>query len=181
MQVDLAKLGADGMIWEAVAEGSSLSSADLYRLRLMPEQAGCLYVFQMDARGALNVLFPALPGCKFGEGSNPVKGGADAMVPPGGKLRLDDQIGVEHLFVVFTTDRWRELEERLAASETAPPSTQPPIEQPLKLVLRGVAEVVPDRAELGKPDSEKAPPRFVAEQARALAVERWFFHVAAPR
>src|SRR5262249_23325999 len=103
---------------EPLAEGASLSSADLYRLPVRPAQAGPLYVFQVDTFGKLNVLFPKLPGSRFSTGENPVRATHLVNVPQSGKLRVDANLGVEHLFVVFSPVRWPNLEDLLALSET---------------------------------------------------------------
>src|SRR5262249_11300320 len=91
------------------------SDEDLYRLVIRPETAGYLYVFQLDSHGRLVWMFPRNPTWEYSSGANPILASGQTQIPPQEKdaLPLDDNVGLEHIFVVFSVTRWPQLEDAL--------------------------------------------------------------------
>ena len=101
---------------ENVADGATLSAADSYFLEIEPSSTGSIYVFQIDSEGKLAVLFPAQAGVFFSSGSNPVAAGKMLRVPAAEKgrgLRLDNTLGIEHVYIILNAEPWVELEAAL--------------------------------------------------------------------
>lgn len=163
--------------------GEALSSRNRYRVLMRPEETAYAYVFQIDTRGKLDVLFPRVPGAKFSQGENPIERGSWTSVPrtdaPG--YFLDEHLGVEHLYAVLASRPWSELERALerAAAQPAPRD----VRAAFGLRTRGVGGIgkapapplpgasldVTDRVEL-----------LMTGTHGVLAREIWFEHVAPP-
>jgi hypothetical protein len=169
--------------WRTLRDGEPLSSADDYKAMVRPEAPAFAYVFQVDSRGKLDVLFPRLPGAPYSTGENPLPPAAWTSVPTQAEaLHLDENLGVEHLYVVVATQRWPELEKSLGrALRVAMPKA---VDAPFGLRTRGVGGLTK-----GSPSAPTAAAsRKQAENVEllvsgakgALVVERWFRHVARP-
>jgi hypothetical protein len=149
---------------------------------MRPEDTAYAYVFQIDTRGALDVLFPHFPGAKFSQGENPVERGRWTRVPHdhAEAYYLDESLGVEHLYVVLSSRPWSELERALARAATQ--RTPRAVRHAFGLRTRGVGGIAKATA--------PAPPGAIPETERvellvtgangALVREMWFEHVAPP-
>src|SRR5262249_8851148 len=105
------RAGAPG--YKPLADGAPLAArVDRYWIGAQPLSEGYLYVFQVDARGKADWLYPA-NALEYSSGSNPVKRGQHIQIPPAEKnaFYLDTQTGAEHLYIVFSAIRWPALEE----------------------------------------------------------------------
>ncbi len=99
--------------WGILQDGNELSSADRYRIAVRSHEQCWVYVFQIDATGRLDWLFPR-NGSPYSFGANPVEPGAWVQIPArDDAFQLDDNLGIEHVFAVATCDRWDELEHAL--------------------------------------------------------------------
>jgi serine/threonine protein kinase len=129
-------------------DGNVLRSlVDRYVILAQPATRGHLYVFQVDAQGYLQWLFPTNSATNYSSGSNPVAAGELLRIPADESkaLFLDEQRGVEHIFAVFSAVPWPSLEAALTeAAKKSPPVTSPAgrIESPFSIKVRGAAGTV---------------------------------------
>jgi hypothetical protein len=168
-------------------DGDTLTSlVDDYRVVAKALTPGYLYLFQVDATGKIDWLFPRNAASPLSQGSKPLVAGQSIQVPAaesGKTLYLDTTVGVEHVYAVFSASRWPRLEEALARSR--PAVEEPPpreevsrgmVESPNALGLRGVGGARP----LTSPGNESGPlsvgTRFQGD-GYFLVLERWFRHV----
>ena len=92
------------------AATQGFESGDSFTLRVRPTDDAYLYLFVSDAHGGLTLVAPDLTE----DGSPPaVPGGADARLPAESSLRLDEEPGVERLYLLASTARLNEVEELL--------------------------------------------------------------------
>jgi hypothetical protein len=133
---------------------------DDYLLVARALSEGYLYVFQVDALGKKQWLFPKNENFQFSSGANPVKPSQSLQIPSAAKKAffLDDNTGIEHIYVVFSANRWPELEAALSRPlPSAPVGTAVAVvEVPNGLQSRGVGGTH-DNAAPAKMDSSPAP------------------------
>jgi|GEM_PF-3370431 len=168
------------------------SGADDYIVALHALTDGYLYVFQIDSTGNLAWLYPSNPASKFSSGSNPVSKGQLVQIPArerGRALFLDNNLGVEHIYAVFSAARWLEFELALGQAPAIADATRPkdPITLPFGLATRGVGGIraEPDPAPylpLEQPftaTGTKLPINTPVQAGRGpmIVLERWFKHV----
>jgi hypothetical protein len=165
----------EGQPWQVLKDGQDLSSADQYRVLLRPQAPAHIYLFQLDSRGKLDFIFPKNEANPHSMGSNPVAAGTWTSVPAEGQaFHLDDNVGIEHFFVVVTNKAWGPLEQALAEANSAEPAGSS--ENPLALRTRGSAT----KGETSLPEGfQGTPPQPLAGNQGVLTIERWFRHVAA--
>jgi len=140
--------------WLLLADGDAVSDLEDYRVVIWPQTQGFLYVFQVDARGQVDWLFPENPASEFSGGANPVEAGVILSVPESGMLYLDQSTGQEHVFAVLTATRWLELEAVLRSASDLPDPLGVSIDPVPDEVLRGVGgrrPVLIDAAPNGTP------------------------------
>jgi hypothetical protein len=187
MQVGVYARRASDKSYRPLIDGDELASqADRYWIGVRPLTDGYLYVIQVDTRGNADWLFPA-NGLSASSGNNPVKGEQSVQVPPGKSLYLDQNTGIERLYVVLSATRWPELEEALIAP--APPTTAVPptfADSGLPPVgrTRGVGGVASDdgaasfeRVTEGTREQLTLSAQTFRGNGPLLVVERWFRHV----
>jgi hypothetical protein len=98
-------------------EPVSLSSRDDYALSLRPSADGWLYVYQIDASRRVRQLFP---NAGFGTKSNPVNAYQDYLLPSSGAwYYLDETVGPETIYVVFSTTERADLDAASTGPEAA--------------------------------------------------------------
>jgi tRNA A-37 threonylcarbamoyl transferase component Bud32 len=179
----LAPSGRDhDSVWRALPNGAALTTGDRYRIEVRPGSAGHLYVFQVDSRGKLDLIFPRLPQAEFSSGENPVVAGRTITLPSGGRaFNLDNHVGVEQVYAVATPTRWPEIEAALMRAGRAAPRSRP-ITAPVMGRDRGigaVVEAVPNMPAnmVHRPSGDKVV-AMVTGTKGVLVLERWFNHVA---
>lgn len=165
--------------WRPLKDGEAISSTDNYRILLRPERPAYFYVFQVDSTGKLDWLFPR-NGSPYSYGTNPVVPGVWTQIPDGEQaLHVDENLGVEHIYVVATGSRWDALEAALERARKGGAGRKN-ISASFGLRTRGVGGARPITAAL--PAEFSASPdhaiQLVTGKAGALVVERWFRHVA---
>jgi len=169
--------------WARLNNGQELSSDDRYIIAFRPIQDCYLYVFQIDSTGKLDWLFPANPAGPHSSGRNPVPAGISTKVPAADKaFFLDENLGVEHLYLVATYRSWPALEEALTQAIQASPQGKPMLAH-LDIKPRGVAgtesvEIGP--ALPGLVDKNKNPHVLKSIQG-VLVADFWFKHVMAKK
>jgi hypothetical protein len=170
-------------------DGEALASrADDYRIIAQVLAPGYLYLFQVDAMGKVDWLFPRNESSAASSGSNPLAVGQSIRVPGSDSgesqsLYLDTTVGVEHVYAVFSATRWPRLEQALARSlpiaevTVGAVATRGVIDEPSALGLRGVGGVRTDAPAGGGLDPTPVGDRLQGE-SYFLVLERWFRHVA---
>jgi hypothetical protein len=105
-------------------DGDALTSnEDEYVVISRTSGPGYIYIFQVDTSGRIDWLYPANHRTKTSSGANPVDSGRIIQVPAAGmeSFYLDDTVGVEHIYGVFSVSRWTELEDgSMYLAQTAP-------------------------------------------------------------
>jgi hypothetical protein len=169
-------------------DGEALTSrSDDYRIIVKVLSPGYLYLFQVDAMGKVDWLFPRNATSPVSGGSNPLAAGQSICVPTpdsGTSMYLDTTVGIEHVYAVYSATQWPRLEGALGRS---PPveeqaasvavATRGLIDEPNELGLRGVGGVRKDAAAGAGADSPPVGDRFQGE-SYFVVLERWFRHVA---
>lgn len=91
------------------AATQGFESGDRFTLRVRPTADAYLYLFVSDSEGGYTLVAPDLEE----DGSLPgaVAGGADARLPAGTILRLDEEPGVERLYLLASTQPLDEVDD----------------------------------------------------------------------
>jgi len=168
--------------WRPLVEGETMSSVDKYRIVFQPEEAAFFYVFQVDNSGKLDWLFPRNNSSQYSMGANPAPADAWTQLPDGGQaFYLDENLGVEHIYIIATLSRWVDLETVLAKASKSSRSKSS-IQYAFNLQTRGVGGT--RLIDSPPPQSTQASPASVRQlikgKAGVLVVERWFKHVSVP-
>lgn len=156
-------------------DGDALTSdVDEYSIEAHPLSAGYLYIFQVDASGKAQWIFPQNDSFSLSSGSNPVQAGQILQAPPteAKAFYLDKIAGIEHIYVVFSAARWSQLEAALLQKPESLPSAGPgqaTVQQPNNLQTRGI--------EGERPSELPASNEPLAATGPFLVIERWFKHV----
>jgi serine/threonine protein kinase len=166
--------------WRPLVEGETMSSADKYRIVFQPEEAAYFYIFQIDNTGKLDWLFPRNSSSPYSMGANPVPAGVWTELPDGGTtFYLDENLGVEHIYIVATHSRWNDLEAALAKASKSR-AAKASIQYAFNLQTRGVGGTrLIDSPP--SPRTETSPTnvrQLIKGQAGVLVIERWFQHVS---
>jgi len=194
MQLDLLAKANGANQFHRMSDGESLASqVDDYVLVVRPLSDGYLYIFQVDANGQQQWLFPQNPTSSFSSGSNPVAAAQTIQLPAketGRVFYLDTNTGIEHIYAVFSASRWPELEAALAEPSPAPMLSQTTrlamrVEQPNQLGTRGVggtridpqASTALDHSQNGKTYHLTLSQQVLQASAPFMVIERWFRHV----
>lgn len=91
----------------AVTEG--FESGDRFTLRVRPTDDVYLYLFVSDTDGDFTLVAPDL--AEDGSLPGSVEGGEDARMPAATSLRLDEEAGVERLYLLASTEPLDEVDE----------------------------------------------------------------------
>jgi hypothetical protein len=115
-------LGQGATRWMPLGPETSLRSGEHFFVRAETFTPGFLYIFEVDSSGNLQWLFPANPTLTYSTGANPVPARVAVTIPPGENqaYALDDTVGEERLYAVFSATRWEQLETVLKAAGTSP-------------------------------------------------------------
>ncbi|MDA1277918.1 MAG: DUF4384 domain-containing protein [Verrucomicrobia bacterium] len=196
LQFEVLAKGREQSAFRPVADGDSLrSEIDDYVIVCRPLSDGYLYVFQVDAAGRKDWLFPQNQDSNFSSGTNPVRTGQVIQMPAtdGDQvLYLDRTTGVEHIYAVFSAAAWPELEQALKSSGT-PTGVEltriaARVEAPNGLRTRGVGGIRTNLASTGiSPSTNRVHQgqnhqlslggQVLEATGSFLALERWFKHV----
>jgi hypothetical protein len=168
--------------WRPLHNGAALTSGDRYRVEVRPGSAGHLYVFQVDSRGKLDVIFPRLAEAQFSTGHNPVVEGGTITLPDEERaFHLDDHLGVEQVYAVVTPERWQEIETALVRASRAAPRPRA-VTAPVIGRDRGIGAVVDVAPKAPAPSARRPSGEKVVAMLTGtkgvLVIERWFNHVA---
>ena len=83
--------------WEPASATRGFESGDRFKLRVRPTQDTWLYLFVSASGGDFTLIPPGAP--------SPVPGNDDVHLPAETVLRLDDEPGVERLYLLASTER----------------------------------------------------------------------------
>jgi hypothetical protein len=97
-----------------------LASGDRFRMRFTPKQDCFVYLVVQHDPGDFRLLYP---NSHADRGQNRLARKKEFIYPKRGWLRLDSTIGMERLYVIFSTVAITELEARYALAETAFPES----------------------------------------------------------
>jgi serine/threonine protein kinase len=174
IQVEARQKAESTVRWNRLENGSRLSSADRYRVVFRAPEETYVYVLQIDTRGHVDWAFPQNSVSRYSSGSNPIPPNTTVTVPggQGTTFFLDEKLGIEHVYVVVTSQRWQALEDKLAdmiGNRVAEGTTAMQVETPMGLSLRGIGGIALE-------DDTASP--SVTGLRGVLAEEVWFYHVA---
>jgi hypothetical protein len=167
----------DKAAWIPIQNGDTLTTNDRYKIILSSSSSAYIYVFQIDTLGKLDWLFPKNSN-KHSRGKNPIPEMAAIHLPNKGKVyELNDNLGVEHLYIIATKNRWIELEEKLSelGGKTISKSN---IKVAFQKGTRGVGGISNENENLSLVDMPKGSLMNILESKDGVAVlERWFNHL----
>jgi len=185
----ITKVGVNGNC-APIRDGDKVSKQDKYVLCAMPGTVGHLYIFQIDSWGKVDWVFPRNDACNLSSGANPVAAGGFIQTPENRKKAyvLDNHVGMEHVYFVFSSKPCRELEKVLTncAKEFDPAGHASAIEVGCVFGSKDIEiyrpTVFPDDARTACGDKPGEPRPKVAEAVAGgsfMVIERWFNHVDA--
>ena len=152
MSIDLNPQYLRNGVPEKMREGMTLTSRDKYRIQFKPHQDSFVYIYQVDASGHVDALFPDP---RWSQSSPAVQAGTEYWLPgPGGYFYLDETVGTERILVLMTQQRATDVEESFSRLESQEFSSSEiltrSVEFRRELASRGVKgfRVVPDDVQL---------------------------------
>jgi len=172
--------------WEPLQNGQTLSIDDNYKIMFNTESSAYFYIFQIDSNGKIDWLFPINRLTSFSVGKNPVSPNIWTYIPGQySAFHLDNNWGVEHIFIIGTKFRWHEIEE-LIEKACKNSNKKISINKALNLKMRGIAgiryvESLPDIPMIEKKDYKsklKDIRQIITGKQGILVYERWFLHVS---
>jgi serpin B len=99
---------------ETVWDGDTLTHQDNYKVVFQSNTPCYIYIAQVDSTGKVNAIFPS----SYASGGNPVQVSTPYEVPTGpGWFYLDDNVGVETIYVMASREQRRDLEDIFAQFE----------------------------------------------------------------
>jgi len=203
IQMEILARRSGETTFSPLEDGNTLhSETDDYFLAFRPRSSGFLYVFQVDSQGKKTWLFPENETSDLSSGINPLESEVVVQVPSLEEKRvlfLDSTEGIEHIYTVFSSTPWPELEEVLARPgrpwPVSPPTDAGPaqvaVRSPNGLLVRGVggARVIKTTDQIAEPflvqrtDRDKTyslpiSTELLQASGSFLVIERWFRHEA---
>ncbi len=121
LYMDFLTSPPNGKEFRPFSDGDTLYSGDLYRIVIRPEMDGYLYIFQVDAVGTIQRIFPM---AKYGNrrlnNLNPVQRNTSYILPARNKaFYLDDTQGKETIYVFASRQPRLDIEDLSIALENA--------------------------------------------------------------
>lgn len=115
-------LGQGATHWLPLGPETSLRSGEHFFVRAETFTPGYLYIFEVDSSGNLQWLYPANPTLDYSSGANPLPAHVAVTLPAGANqaYALDDVVGEERLYAIYSATRWEKLETLLKTSGTSP-------------------------------------------------------------
>lgn len=95
-----------------LSDGDTMQSGDYYKVMFMPREQSYIYIFQVDASGAVYCLFPTSDSHSAAlQQSNPVQANITYYVPAKDQsFELDDVTGTEKIYFLASRESDRELD-----------------------------------------------------------------------
>ncbi len=104
-----------------VKNGETLFSNDGFQIHVTPEREGYLYAFIYDSSGKVEILFPRIGIAR----DNFIEAHREVVLPDKGQwYRLDDNTGVENLYVLFSEDKFKQMQEFMDEIKSSGPETE---------------------------------------------------------
>lgn len=143
--------------WTLMDDEAALTDADSYKIIVQSREIVYLYIFQIDAAGRLEWLFPRNERSRFSVGLNPISPFRWIGLPDQeNSYFLDGSGGNECIYIVITRSRWKDLEHALSAFGTEESKSTAPL-----MRLRGVGGTKPDTSESRRKTSVTDIPRLL--------------------
>jgi hypothetical protein len=166
--------------WRILNDGDKLSSQGNYLFALYPDRPAYFYIFQIDSHGKLDWLFPRNPYAAFSLGQNPVPSGRWTLIPDKSQaFYLDENLGVEHFYIIATGSPWTKIEELLgrASKEGV---TDKVINTNFVVAMRGAGGLRPTSVNLPDLAEKKTGvvQQLIEGKAGAIVIQRWLKHVS---
>lgn len=165
--------------WYPLSNGETVSSADNYRIIFQSEKAAYFYIFQIDSRGNLDLLFPFNKNAPYSVGINPVSPEKWIQLPGENEaFHLDENLGIEHIYVVVTNNRWNAFEEVLSKA-TRSNSLGLPVNKNFGLQIRGIGgkRFIKTDLPANLMISSNDVKQLLIGKSGVLVKEFWFKHV----
>jgi len=173
------KNGVSAPDFQILRNGDKISSDDNYFFIFQTTEKAFIYIFQIDSRGKLDWIFPQNITFSHSEGNNPVEQGKWHKIPEGDKgYFLDENLGIEHFYIVTTKSRWHELEKFITEASQSHIANNPILAQ-FSLKTRGSAgkRKLPFNSTLkNKPITNDAI-QLIEGNKGVLVLEQWFEHI----
>ncbi len=110
LRYSLLKHRPDGT-FDEVSPASVFQLGDKIRMKLMPNQAGYLYIIQQGSSGAWSLLYPPAGT----EGTNRLEAGQEYLVPSRGLWTIQGIPGQEKIFVMLTHEPEADLDRVISS------------------------------------------------------------------
>lgn len=165
--------------FQILRNGDKISSDDNYFFIFQTSEKAFIYIFQIDSRGKLDWIFPKNSTLSLSEGNNPIEPGIWHKIPEGDKdYFLDENLGIEHFYIVSTKSRWQELEKLITEASQSYVANNP-ITAQFSLKTRGFAGKRKIKSNLPANINIKSENvgQLIKGEAGILVVEKWFRHV----
>lgn len=176
-----------GQDWTVLAKGDSMSQQHDYYFGFQLQSQAYAYIFQIDTKGKVFWVFPKNDTSpEFSVGKNPVNKDDWYHVPEGYYYKLDNTLGLEHVYMVFSPKRWLELENALR--EASGNNEQM---RSARITKSFAGQRIDERRGIGKIHDLVAPPRnikvtnpkssvfrLISGESGVLVIEYWFHHVS---
>jgi hypothetical protein len=165
---------------QSVADGETLTQQDNYKVMFQCNLPCYVYIAQMDSTGKLNPIFPS----EYASGTNPVRASASYSVPEGKEwFYLDQNVGVETIYVMASRERRNDLEDILghfeSSNQTLVPQQQVQMNQYYTL-KRGIGGVRQGGATQTVQYQDGTQGQYAATVFSSMQAEfvatRWFYH-----
>ncbi len=121
-------------------------AGDRLQLSVQTNSPGYLYIV---AKGPSGTWRPMFPSPEVADGDNHVDGWSARVLPPGSRMVLDEQVGTERIFIVFSRipeDGLENMIYSLQDGKAKPASDQAPAKPPAKKYLMTASVDIPDTA-----------------------------------
>ena len=165
--------------FQILRNGDKISSDDHYFFIFQTSEKAFIYIFQIDSRGKLDWIFPKNSTLSLSEGNNPIEPGIWHKIPEGDEgYFLDENLGIEHFYIVSTKSRWQELEKLIKEASQSYVANNSILAQ-FSLKTRGFAGKRKIKSNLPANMNLKSENvgQLIKGEAGILVVEKWFRHV----
>lgn len=173
------KNGVSAPDFQILRNGDKISSDDNYFFIFQTTEKAFIYIFQIDSRGKLDWIFPKNITLSHSEGNNPVEPGKWHKIPGGDKgYFLDENLGIEHFYIVTTKSRWHELEKLITEASQSYVANNPILAQ-FSLKTRGSAgkRKLPLNSTLKNKSNSNDAIQLIEGNKGVVVLEQWFEHI----
>ena len=122
LRYTILKLSGDEMV--ETAPGTTFHTGDAIQFNVQVNGPGYLYIVTQGSTGTWKPLFPSP---EVADGNNFVDAWRPYSMPPGSRIRFDENTGTEKIFIVFSREPEQDLEKTIymLKNGTSRPSNSP--------------------------------------------------------